>query len=114
MTVYGSYVIVVTTAPDSPRGNWHRSINDRPIRGMTVNMQNSPMSNESIGQRVRRLRVQASIEKVELARRVKVNEGTIYNMERGKGVNMFTFIDVARALGVSLDYLASGKPPNGN
>lgn len=65
---------------------------------------------ESIGARVRRVRKMRGISGNELARRVKVSGDTISFLERGiHGTNMFTFIDIAKELGVSVDYLAYGS-----
>ena len=67
------------------------------------------MSNESIGARIRRLRKERGLRIVDLAKLVHSNETTIQQLERGThATNMFTFIEIARALGVSLDYLAYG------
>lgn len=109
MTVRGSFVIAVTMAPDSPAGNWHRSTNDHRIHGTTVNMRNSPMSNESIGQRVRRVRLQKQIGRDAMAQLVKCHPSTITHLEQDKGVGIFVFIEVARMLETSLDYLAYGN-----
>lgn len=45
----------------------------------------------------------------EMARRVRVNRDTISHLEQGRhSTNMFTLIDIAKELRVSLDYLAFG------
>jgi transcriptional regulator with XRE-family HTH domain len=45
----------------------------------------------------------------EMARRVRVDKDTISFLERGKhSTNMFTLIDIAKELDVSIDYLAYG------
>jgi transcriptional regulator with XRE-family HTH domain len=68
------------------------------------------MSNETIGERIRRARKEQGLVIDELARRTHSNHTTITHLENGtKGTNMFTFIEVARVLGVSLDYLAFGN-----
>lgn len=76
-------------------------------------MQNS--QNETIGQRVRRLRKSAGMYQWQLAQKIHCAPVTITHLEGDKhGANMFTFIDIARALGVSLDYLAYGVEHRGN
>lgn len=67
------------------------------------------MKTESIGQRVRRLRLERGMRIIDLADRTRSNKGTIGQFERGEySTNMFTFIEVAKVLDVSLDYLAYG------
>lgn len=68
------------------------------------------MSNETIGQRVRRLRIERGMLIRDVAERARSNETTIQALETGKlATNMFTFIEIARVLDVSLDYLAHGE-----
>jgi transcriptional regulator with XRE-family HTH domain len=72
------------------------------------------MINESIGQRIRRLRNDAGLLQRELAVKAHCTGHTIQRIEADEGgCNMFTFIELGRALNVSLDYLASGVQ-NGN
>lgn len=64
---------------------------------------------EAIGARICRVRKMRGMSGRELARRVRVNRDTIFHLEHGvHGTNMFTFIDIAKQLDVSLDYLAFG------
>lgn len=64
---------------------------------------------ETIGERIRRVRKLRGISASELARRVRVTADTVLHMEKGNhSCNMFTFIDIAKQLNVSLDYLAFG------
>jgi len=67
------------------------------------------MSNETIGQRLRRVRKERGMFASDVARRVRCNPSTITLMERDlHGMSIFTFADIARVLDVSLDYLAYG------
>lgn len=69
-------------------------------------------SKETIGQRIRRIRMAQGMRIIDLAEKVQATHTTINLLENGKkGTNMFTFIEVARALGVSLDHLAYGTMP---
>lgn len=70
------------------------------------------MSNrlETIGARIRRVRESKGIGLNEMARRIKVSADTVSFLERGiHATNMFTLIDIAKELGVSIDYLAYGS-----
>jgi transcriptional regulator with XRE-family HTH domain len=68
------------------------------------------LDKETIGQRVRRLRRERGMRARDLAKKVNSNQTSILHMENGvRATNMFTFIEVARVLNVSLDYLAYGK-----
>jgi DNA-binding XRE family transcriptional regulator len=72
------------------------------------------MKQESIGQRVRRLRNDAGLLQRELADKIHCTHTTVRRIEADLGgCNMFTFIEIGRALNVSLDYLATGVQ-NGN
>lgn len=64
---------------------------------------------ETIGARIRRVRLMRKIGLRELARRIRSDKDTISFLERGvHSTNMFTLIDIAKELDVSLDYLAFG------
>lgn len=68
------------------------------------------MSNETIGQRIKRLRLDRGLRIIDLARSAHSNHSTLSDLENGrKNTNMFTFIEIGRVLGVSLDYLAFGE-----
>jgi transcriptional regulator with XRE-family HTH domain len=67
------------------------------------------MNVQTIGARIRALRIKRNIGLLELAKRINVSEACLRHLELGQhGSNMFTFIEVARALGVTTDYLAYG------
>ena len=67
------------------------------------------MNNETIGARIRRVRKERGLLIRHVAARAHSNVTTLVQLENGtKGTNMFTFIEVARVLDVSLDYLAYG------
>lgn len=68
------------------------------------------MNTETIGARVRRLRTERELSLSALAKTAQCTDSTIHHLELGQhGTNMFTFIEIANALGVSLDYLAHGE-----
>jgi transcriptional regulator with XRE-family HTH domain len=67
---------------------------------------------ETMGQRLRRLREAADMSQPELARAAGVPVGTLRNWEQGRRIPRFdTAAAVAWALGVSLDDLAGEPPP---
>jgi transcriptional regulator with XRE-family HTH domain len=73
-------------------------------------MMHQPANLESIGARVRRVRLAKGIGLRELALKIHTSTAVIWALETGKrSTNMFTLIDVAKALGVSIDYLAYGS-----
>jgi transcriptional regulator with XRE-family HTH domain len=67
------------------------------------------MNNETIGRRIARVRKLRGLSQRDLAKLVRVDYGAIGNLESGRhATNMFIFIDIAKALDVSCDYLAYG------
>ena len=68
------------------------------------------MITESIGQRVRRLRTERGLLQKQLAEKARITTHCVGHIERDKfATNMFAFIEIGKALGVSLDYLAYGE-----
>jgi DNA-binding XRE family transcriptional regulator len=63
---------------------------------------------ETIGRRVMRIRVVAGMQKQQLAILAKCHPHTVTALESDRGINMFTFIEIARVLNVSIDYLVHG------
>lgn len=64
---------------------------------------------ETIGQRIRRARLARGLKIYELARLIRISASSLGHLELGNhNTNMYTFIDIAKQLGVSLDYLAFG------
>lgn len=73
-------------------------------------MMHQPTNLEAIGARIRRVRLAKGIGQRELAVRIRTDKSVIWALENGtRSSNMFTLIDVARELGVSIDYLAYGS-----
>ena len=68
------------------------------------------MEADTVGQRILRLREQMDLTRPQLAARAKVRVSAIYAVEtgkrHGKRLTLETGIRLARALNVSLDYLA--------
>jgi transcriptional regulator with XRE-family HTH domain len=68
------------------------------------------INKETIGQRIRRLRESSKLSAQQLADSVNVSKSMIYHLEQDRHApSLFTFMDIARALKVSLDYLAFGR-----
>jgi transcriptional regulator with XRE-family HTH domain len=65
---------------------------------------------ETFSERLARLRSERQMSVSELARAVRLSEGAIRNLERGvtRGPSVFVAFRLARALGVSVSYLAFG------
>ncbi|TAN09521.1 MAG: XRE family transcriptional regulator [Chitinophagaceae bacterium] len=65
----------------------------------------------TIGQRIRHARKQRQLSQEQLANKCRCTRFAIMGFERdGRDVHAFLFIEIGRALGVSLDWLAFGKP----
>lgn len=62
----------------------------------------------TIGERIKKLRLELGLSQQELARKAGVRRPTISELESGKqqGLNVDTARRLARALGVGIDYLA--------
>lgn len=59
---------------------------------------------------LRETRIKRGIKQYQLADMVGVGNNTIWNYERGESVpNLYTAADIAKALGVSIDYLVYGE-----
>lgn len=64
-------------------------------------------SHEGFPQRLKRLRKEQNLLITELAYLARLNTNTISNWERSRcGANLYAAAEVAKVLGVSLDYLA--------
>lgn len=65
------------------------------------------MSREHIGARLRRLRVEQNLSQETVAHKVRCDQKTLTNWELGRNMpRLDVAADLARMLGVSLDYLA--------
>jgi len=63
----------------------------------------------SLGERIRARRIELGWTQEELARRAGISTGFLSDLENSKrGINADTLLDIARVLGVSLDYLMTG------
>lgn len=68
------------------------------------------LQNETIGARVRRLRKERDWTQAVLAEKARLAETSVARIERGEhSMSFYTAIDVARALSVTLEYLAYGE-----
>lgn len=68
---------------------------------------------QTIGQRIRRARLAQGMYQYQLADRAGTCQSVIKNLERDERMtNMYTFIEIARALNQSLDYLVYGTHSN--
>jgi transcriptional regulator with XRE-family HTH domain len=64
----------------------------------------------TLGERIRAKRLERGWTQDELARRAGISKGFLSDLENNKrGVNADTLLDVAQALGVSIDYLMTGS-----
>lgn len=68
----------------------------------------------AIGGRIRRIRESRNITQRELAQRLKVHASTVSDLERGRGISLRMYRDIALTLGCSWDEML-GVPgdPNG-
>jgi transcriptional regulator with XRE-family HTH domain len=65
---------------------------------------------ETIGKRIRRLRQERGLSTVALATLARIHHKNLNHIEADKhGTNFFTIIELARHLGVSIDYIAYGR-----
>lgn len=77
--------------------------------GIAEIRQDFPMTHETIGQRIRRLRISAGLLQRDLAEKARCSSTSVGYVERDMvEVGIYTFIEIARTLGVTLDYLAYG------
>lgn len=68
---------------------------------------------QTIGQRIKRARLAQGMYQYQLADRAGTCQSVIKNLERDERMtNMYTFIEIARVLGQSLDYLVYGTHHN--
>lgn len=64
----------------------------------------------TIGQRIRHARKQRNLSQAQLAQACRCARWAIMGVERdSRDVHAFLFIEIGRALGISLDWLAFGK-----
>jgi transcriptional regulator with XRE-family HTH domain len=62
---------------------------------------------ESVGARIRRLRKECGMSAVEIARRIRMNDNYLRQVERGEHEpGLFMATELAKLFNVSLDYLA--------
>jgi transcriptional regulator with XRE-family HTH domain len=78
----------------------NRQIDIKPGKNMTMT---------KLGFRIRSARKDAQMTQVELAQRVGIAQGTISNLEKGNYSGTASLIDIAMALGVRPEWLATGK-----
>ena len=71
------------------------------------------MNNKTVGQRIAQARVKKGWSQSDLARAIDVVPATICILEGGKGSTKH-IAAIARALGVSADWLDTGKGPQGS
>lgn len=68
----------------------------------------------TMGERITVLRTKHNLSQAELARRAKIGQSTLHAYESGArsaaGMSLDVALRVAQALGISLGYLATGKP----
>jgi transcriptional regulator with XRE-family HTH domain len=67
---------------------------------------------EEIGGRIRHVRKEAGLTQEGLAKRLDVTRGAVGNWELGQGVKRENLVAIAEALGVSVDWLATGTEHN--
>lgn len=63
----------------------------------------------TIGDRIKQRREALGLSQAQLAKLAKCSQGTIGNLEKGHRENPRNLLDIAKALGVLPDWLASGK-----
>lgn len=75
-------------------------------------MQNTEeMDNKKIGERIKKLRRQAGISQIELAREIEVSQTHMSNIENGNtGISLWTAVKIGRVLQCSLDRLVEEYP----
>lgn len=65
---------------------------------------------ETVGERINRLRESKELYQWQLAKRVGIQQATLCQIEKGRHYpTIWTAHDIAKALGVSLDYLVTGE-----
>jgi DNA-binding XRE family transcriptional regulator len=104
----GSFVIGASVVPVGVHGSPRHSLLALHGVGMTQT-QDAPTCPETIGQRVRRLRTSKGMYQKQLAERAGVCQSVVAKLELDRrGCHFFNMIELARVLGVSLDYIAYG------
>lgn len=69
------------------------------------------MDNKKIGERIKKLRRQAGISQIELAREIEVSQTHMSNIENGNtGISLWTAVKISRVLQCSLDQLVEEYP----
>lgn len=66
---------------------------------------------DSLGKRIKTRREELELDQVELARRAGVSQPTLANLESGKNQRTKFLPELARALGVSAEWLDTGEGP---
>jgi transcriptional regulator with XRE-family HTH domain len=66
---------------------------------------------ETMGDRIARLRKKAGMLQEELAGKLDVRQATVSGWERGGGIELENLLALARTLGTSVDYLVTGVHP---
>ena len=67
--------------------------------------------NADLGERIKQRRIELGLSQANLAKRAKVSQGTIGQLEVGRNQGSGKILDIAIALGVSPEWLLYGKNP---
>lgn len=72
--------------------------------------QENELNYKDVGARIKRLRMQAGISQIELAKAINVSQTHMSNIENGNtGISLWTAVRISRKLGCSIDNFADSE-----